>query len=187
MGDPSAPFEAFIFIPAMALLLTLIFALAPYTDPRARNLQRTRPLWLAVWIGSLAIVAVAQGVISLSATGAIEAGTSTMPKFIGSAVAIFIIVIGNLLSKARPNWFACIRTPWTLSSDRSWDITHRWAARLFMTAGVISLPALWLNAGQTGWIIMTVAISIAALVPVGLSYVIWRSDPHRETYSAGDN
>jgi uncharacterized membrane protein len=180
----TGPTEAFVLMPGIALGLTLIFAVAPFIDPRGRNLQRSKPLWLAGWIGSLTIIAIAQGIITLAAIGVIEVGSSILPQLIGSAVAVFIVILGNLLSKARPNWFAGIRTPWTLSSDHSWDVTHRWAARLFIAAGIVSFPALWLSEGQTGWIILTVAVSIAALVPLGLSYVVWRGDPERETYSA---
>jgi uncharacterized membrane protein len=92
-----------------------------------------------------------------------------------------------VLSKARPNWFAGIRTPWTLSSDKSWDITHRWGARLFMIAGLISLAALWIAPVNTGWIIMAAAVGAAAIIPIGVSYWIWRNDPERETYSAQDS
>ena len=101
-------------------------------------------------------------------------------------MALFIAVIGNVLGKARPNWFGGIRTPWTLSSDRSWDVTHRWAGRLFMLAGLASVPILWLTPVDTGWILMAVAIGVAALAPVVLSYFVWRNDAQRETFSASD-
>lgn len=183
----AGPIEAFLVIPGIALVLIVIFAIAPAIDPRGRNLQRSKPLWLVAWLGSLFILAIAQGVITLSAIGLLEMSGATMPRLIGSVVAVFIMVIGNALGKARPNWFAGIRTPWSLSSDRSWDVTHRWAARLFTIAGLISLPALWLGRGHSGWIVMTVAVAIAALVPMVLSYLVWRGDPERETYSADNH
>lgn len=183
----AGPIEAFLAISGIALVLIAIFAIAPAIDPRGRNLQRSKPLWLAAWIGSLFILALVQGIITLSAVGLVEMNGSTMPRLIGSVVAIFIMIIGNALGKARPNWFAGIRTPWSLSSDRSWDITHRWGARLFMVAGLISLPVLWITEGQTGWIVMATTIAIAALVPIVLSYLVWRADPERETYSADNH
>jgi uncharacterized membrane protein len=176
--------EAFLAIPAIAVFLTLVFAIAPSIDPRGRNLHRSKALWLTAWLGSLGILVVAQGFITLSAIGLVNTEGPTMPRLIGTAVALFIMVIGNVLSKARPNWFAGIRTPWTLSSDRSWDVTHRWGARLFMGAGLVSVAALWLTGERTGWIIMFAAITTAALVPIGLSYFLWRADPKRELYSA---
>jgi uncharacterized membrane protein len=176
--------EAFLAVPAIAVGLMLIFVVAPYIDPRGRNLERSAALWLAAWLGSMVVLAIAQGVITFSALGLIESGSATMPRIIASLVAVFIMIVGNFLSKARPNWFAGIRTPWTLSSDRSWDITHRWAARLFIAAGLVSLAAVWLTDGDTSWIIMLAAIMFAALFPVGLSYFVWRADPDRELFSA---
>jgi len=180
----AGPVEAFLAIPAIAAGLTLIFVVAPYIDPRGRNLEKSAALWLTGWLGSIIVLAIAQGVITFSALGLIEAGSATMPRIIASLVAVFIMVIGNFLSKARPNWFAGIRTPWTLSSDRSWDVTHRWAARLFIAAGLVSLAAVWLTDGDTSWIIMLAAIMFAALFPIVLSYFVWRADPERELYSA---
>jgi uncharacterized membrane protein len=180
------PGEAFLTIPAVALGLILVFAVAPKIDPRGRNLERSQALWLTGWIGGLAILAVAQGAITLTAIGLIDAGTPTFPRIIGSAVALFIAVIGNVLGKARPNWFGGIRTPWTLSSDRSWDVTHRWAGRLFMLAGLLSVPALWLTAVNVGWIVMAVMIGLAVLISFVVSYWVWRNDPERETFSVDD-
>lgn len=87
--------EAFVLIPAIALVLTLVLSVAPHLDPRGRNLQLSKSLWLAAWLGSLVILAIAQGVITLSAIGVIDAGGATVRKVTGSAVAAFIAIIGN--------------------------------------------------------------------------------------------
>lgn len=140
------PVEAFLAIPGLALGLILVFAIAPKIDPRGRNLERSQALWLTAWLGGLAILAVAQAAITLAAIGVISAGTPTFGRIIGSAVALYIAAIGNVLGNARPNWFGGIRTPWSLSSDRSWDVTHRWAGRLFMIAGAAWATQPWLFA-----------------------------------------
>jgi uncharacterized membrane protein len=38
--------------------------------------------------------------------------------------------------------FIGIRTPWTLTSDRVWDKTHRLGGTLFKIAGVLSLGGI---------------------------------------------
>jgi len=53
-----------------------------------------------------------------------------------------------------------------------------------MVAGLISLGALGLTDEHTGWMVMLVAVSTAALIPIAMSYFVWRNDPDRETYSA---
>ncbi|MEM1515464.1 MAG: SdpI family protein [Candidatus Bathyarchaeia archaeon] len=44
-------------------------------------------------------------------------------------------IIGILCEDSKRNWFIGIRTPWTLSSDRVWEKTHRLGGKLFKTAG----------------------------------------------------
>ncbi|HSH27897.1 MAG TPA: DUF1648 domain-containing protein [Wenzhouxiangella sp.] len=46
----TGPIEAFLAIPGTALVLIAVFAIAPAIDPRGRNLQRSKPLWLTAWI-----------------------------------------------------------------------------------------------------------------------------------------
>ena len=47
--------------------------------------------------------------------------------------------IGILLEKAKRNWFIGIRTPWTLSSDKVWDKTHKLGSKLYKYAAVFPL------------------------------------------------
>jgi uncharacterized membrane protein len=47
-------------------------------------------------------------------------------------------LIGLVLGKVRPNWFAGI-TPWTLSNKRAWTRSHRLVGWLFTSLGGITL------------------------------------------------
>jgi uncharacterized membrane protein len=55
------------------------------------------------------------------------------------ALGLLFLLIAYLLRHARRNWFIGIRTPWTLSSDRVWEQTHRLGAVLFALCGLLSL------------------------------------------------
>ena len=48
-----------------------------------------------------------------------------MSKSLLPAVGLLFIMIGFMIRKAKRNFFIGIRTPWTLSSDKVWDETHR--------------------------------------------------------------
>lgn len=41
------------------------------------------------------------------------------------AIGVLLVVIGNWLPKIRSNFMFGVRTPWTLTSDRTWCRTHR--------------------------------------------------------------
>ena len=99
-------------------------------------------------------------------------------------VGLFVL-LGNYLGKSHPNWFAGVRTPWTLSSDYAWEKTHRWAGRLFVLTGFGTLAA-WLTTDErTTILVMIVAITITALASVALSYFFWRNDPERASDNSG--
>jgi uncharacterized membrane protein len=86
-------------------------------------------------------------------------------------------VIGNLLPRARSNWFFGIRTPWTLSSDRVWERTHRVSGYLMIGCGIlIALTALAIN--WMGAIIVGVSIALV-IGTYGYSYLAWRSERRR--------
>jgi len=175
--------EAFGVVPALSLALVGLFAVVPLIDPRGGNVRRSRPLVLVSWAGTMWVMAVAQGAITLSVTGLVSE-TDWMPRLIGIAVGVLFAVIGNVLGKARPNWFFGIRTPWTLSSDRAWDAAHRWAGWLFVFAGLISAGGMFILPVRAAFPVLIVVTLLAAFLPMVVSYFVWRSDPDRETYHA---
>jgi uncharacterized membrane protein len=85
------------------------------------------------------------------------------------------IVIGNLLPRARPNWFVGIRTPWTLSSDRVWEKTHRFGGRVFVAGGILITIAGFLLVQWAHAVLFTVVLLCAASVLI-YSYLEWKRE-----------
>ncbi len=90
------------------------------------------------------------------------------------AMGLIFIFAGIMMRKAKRNFFIGIRTPWTLSSDRVWDETHRVGSWLFIAMGVVTVFAGFL--GQPGIYIMFTVILIAAIVPIVYSYLLYRNE-----------
>ena len=59
--------------------------------------------------------------------------------FLTPAFSLLSYSIGILLEHAKRNWFIGIRTPWTLSSDKVWDKTHKLGSRLYKYAAIFPL------------------------------------------------
>ncbi len=55
------------------------------------------------------------------------------------ALGLFMIFIGNYFGKLERNFFIGVRVPWTLASEENWKKTHRFAGKVFVLAGIISL------------------------------------------------
>lgn len=175
--------EAFLVIPGIGLLLTGLFAAAPHIDPRGRNLARSFNAFLVGWIGVMVVLTLTHLALVLAATGTIASERQAMPKLILLAVSALLVVLGNVLGKARPNWFFGVRTPWSLSSDKAWDVSHRWAGRAFVLAGLGGVAAVFLAPMETAVAVFTTLALLAGLGPVLISYLVWRRDPDRETFS----
>jgi uncharacterized membrane protein len=178
---------ALSYLPLTVLVMAVIFAVLPLIDPRGRNLQRSRPAYLAAWVGIMALMTVVQAVIVLSATGIMAmAGTGLAARMIAGGVGLLFIVIGNVLGKARPNWFFGVRTPWTLSSDLSWDKTHRLTGRMMVLGGLASLLAAIVLPLELAFAVLIAGSLVPAVVGVVYSFFVWRSDPDREVATPED-
>jgi len=94
---------------------------------------------------------------------------------IGVALGLLLIVIGNLLGKVRRNFLLGIRTPWTLANDEVWLRTHRLAGKTFVVGGVVIVVGVAMGANIG---LCSVVALLAALIPAGYSYVVYRRLQH---------
>lgn len=166
--------EGLLFLPAMATVLYLLLLFVPRLDPGRLNYERFAGAYTTIRVSVLALMALIDGVILLTARGV----AVDMNRFIGLAVGAMIFVMGNVMGKLRPNWFFGVRTPWTLSSKRSWTHTHRLAGWMFIIGGIALMIAGVIGHPRA----MEIAFGIlaaGALVSVFYSYLVWRSDPDR--------
>jgi len=177
--------EAFLFMPLILAGLTFLLSLAPSIDPRGKNIRRSRSLYLAVWmIGALSLVG-AQGMITYLALGG-EIPPDMMARGTSVFIAVVLLAVGFFIAKARPNFFAGVRTPWTLTSDLSWDKTHRWASRIFLLIGLVGLGAAFIFPPEFVTYGLIGALLSAALGLVVYSFIVWKNDPARETLNPDD-
>jgi uncharacterized membrane protein len=98
---------------------------------------------------------------------------------VGIGAGAILVVIGSRLGRTRSNWFLGIRTPWTLSSERSWALTHRASGYLFIALGIVTVASvLLLPASVFFWVLMIGLVASVAFLVV-YSYLVWRDDPDR--------
>lgn len=177
-GTPDGFADAWIALaisPAVTAALGPLLAFLPRFDPRRENLLRSSTAYVWICGSLLLLLAGVQLVIALAAR---DRQFDTVP-FIGIGAGAILVVVGSLLGRTQSNWFLGIRTPWTLSSERSWAQTHRIGGYLFVATGVAALAsALVLPASVFFWVLMIgLAGSVAFLVVY--SYMVWRDDPDR--------
>lgn len=89
-------------------------------------------------------------------------------------IGILFFYIGILCENAKRNWFIGIRTPWTLSSERVWERTHKIGGKLFKIAGVIAFVGVFFQSYALFFILVPV-ISVAAYTII-YSYVEYQKE-----------
>ena len=170
-GYSSRLVGAFV-MPVMALAIWGFMRGLPYIDPRRANyakFQGTYDLMVNAVVMLLALVHVV--LIGHALGWPMPAVGRMAPVLVGTMT----LVLGNVMPRARPNWWFGIRTPWTLSSDTVWTRTHRVGGYLMTAAGVVTLLAVFLPPRAT-FVVLMASIIGASLGAAVYSYFAWREE-----------
>lgn len=167
-------------IPVVTALMWGMMRLLPAIDPRGRNYLKFGGAFEGIMI-SVMIFMLALHVVTLRAALGYAVA---MERVVPVGVGLLFIVIGNLLPRARPNWFVGIRTPWTLSSDRVWEKTHRVGGRLFVLGGILISLSTFAGAGWSRVVLIAV-VTVCSLAAVVYSYVEWRKEKDAAAATTG--
>ncbi len=158
-------------IPLLLPVMWGIFKALPHIDPRKENYAKFASTY--EWIVALVMgfLLLMQGIVLAAATG----HAVPMERVIPAGVGLMFLVLGNLLPRARPNWFVGIRTPWTLSSDRSWERTHRLGGYVFVLIGLAMIATAFMTPVR-GLVILPFIVAPVVVVLIGYSYIIWKQE-----------
>jgi immunity protein, SdpI family len=157
--------------PVILLGMWALVRILPAIDPRGANYAKFGGAFEAI-IGSLMLFLLGMHILLLRAA---LGHPAPMQRVVPFGIGILLIVIGNLLPRARPNWFVGIRTPWTLSSDRVWEKTHRFGGRVFVAGGLLITIAALLWA-QWVHVVLIAVVLIATSSVVIYSYLEWKRE-----------
>lgn len=86
------------------------------------------------------------------------------------ALGIFFSYLGNIMYNMKPNYFAGIRTPWTLDNEDNWKSTHRLAGKLWFGGGIVITIGTLLIPVKIAFIFFMIIITIITLIPIIYSY-----------------
>ncbi len=165
-------FWGVFLMPLVTLGMLVLFLVVPSIDPLKANIAQFREafnLFIALMVGFMIYV---HGLTLAWSLGYHNFKMSTaMLPFMG----FLFIAIGFMLRKAKRNFFIGIRTPWTLSSDRVWDETHRLGATLFMASGVLAVIG-GLFGGMVAFWLLFVPLIGSTLFLLAYSYVLYRRE-----------
>ncbi len=119
---------------ALSLIWYLIFTIKPAIVPKTtlhenlRSLHRIKTLILC-FISLLSLTYISQKI-----------GIKFNWSKIGFLLAMaFVMIFGNLYPTIKPNFIIGIKNAWTLSDERVWNKTHRFAGKVYFLGGLIGV------------------------------------------------
>jgi uncharacterized membrane protein len=158
-------------LPVFILGAWALTRVLPAIDPRGANYAKFGGAFEGIVI-SVMLFMLALHIVVLRASLGYPVD---MRRVVPIGIGLVFLAIGNLLPRARPNWFVGIRTPWTLSSDRVWEKTHRFGGRVFVAAGIlITLAGLF--AVQWAHAVAFTVILITVTTVLVYSYLEWKRE-----------
>ncbi len=166
-----------VFImPAGIIGLYLLFLVLPLIDPRRENYPKFQSTYRILRWAFVIFMTVMWGITLAAARGASINISFVVPVMVS---ALFII-FGNLMGRIRYNWFVGLRTPWALSSEDAWRLTHRVAGRAWVIGGLVSLVGSFFGGEVAAWV-MSLGMGVATIFAVAYSYFAWKKTSSKKT------
>ena len=155
-------------MPAILLAFHWLCVLMSTIDPKSKSYHPST-IKLVLWICPMISLLVSVLVYCYALGYGLRVEV-IMPLFMG---ALFV-VIGNLLPKMRQSYTMGIKLPWTLNSEENWNKTHRFAGKLWVAGGVVTMATAFLG---NFWIFIGI-LALMVIIPTLYSYLYYRS--HKE-------
>lgn len=152
-------FGGAFFMPFLILGIFLFLMVIPNLDPK-KNIAKFKDVYnIFITIFLLYMFYIHSLTLAFNLGHKFDFTRAILPAF-----GVLFYYIGWMLSKARPNWFIGIRTPWTLSSDTVWGKTHILGGKLFKISGILALFGFFLPKYSFFFILIPVIASSIYLV-----------------------
>jgi len=159
--------DAIWLIPIVAMIVLAIMKVVG-----RRGVAPAAEAFEATLIGVAGVLLVAEAMLIWRAE---HPGFDVM-RPVALAVGVLLLVLGNVLGKARHNAVFGLRTPWTLADARVWDKTHRFAGRGLVLGGLVLIALAFVLHDATA-----LGLSIAACTALPqLAAVAWSRRLSRE-------
>lgn len=167
MGDK---FPGAFILPLIILAMPVLMGVLPKIDPKRANYKLFGNSYYAIKLYTILILVCINLFILFTSLGF---SVLRMDTFIKIMVGVLIAVLGNVMPKLKQNYFAGIKTPWTLASEEVWFAVHRIAGIMWFAAGVLMI-ILGFIPGAVSAMIYIAIIPVVAIYPIVYSYFAYK-------------
>lgn len=171
MGSKKEMAVGVCILSILSLGVYFLLKYLPKIDPKQKNKYSET---VFVKIGQaivLLLSAIAASIVYSTVAGKLMLGNLILP-----ALGLFFAYLGNIMHSVKPNYFAGVRTPWTLDNEGNWKSTHRLASKIWFAGGIVIVIGTLLLPFKIGFIFFISVVSLITAIPVIHSYRFYKKN-----------
>jgi len=102
--------------------------------------------------------------------------TAALLRFTGVAVGVPLIILGNIMPKARRNALFGLRTKWSMANDRVWQKSQRFGGFASVACGLCMIAAAVFASGMPHILLVAGIMALWLALCIAASYRFFRQD-----------
>ncbi|MBU2565935.1 SdpI family protein [Patescibacteria group bacterium] len=157
-------------MPAIALLMIILFPLLQRIDPKKENYEKFKKAWEVIQL-TLVIFFAHMYAVTMYISLHIEQ-SYLVGRLVTFGIGAMFVILGNYMGKVRHNYFVGLRTPWTLADPEVWQKSQRFSGWMFVLGGLLMIlnSILWISP----FYVLMIIIAMIVVLPTFYSYWISR-------------
>lgn len=156
--------------PAIILFMIIVAEVAKNVDPKKNAYNKfNKQYYLIFFLVSILMLGIQLYTLAFSMNIKIFNISILMPF----AVGLLFTIIGNSMPKFKQNFYAGIRTSWTLTDEEVWFKTHRFGGKVWFIGGIIMMVSSILPDYFKTKVFFGVVI-LLIVAPMVYSYIVYK-------------
>jgi uncharacterized membrane protein len=169
-GDKSSLWTIISITGVISLLTYFLMRFLPKIDPK-RSAKYSASTFNKIGVALVLFLCLLNCFIINASQQQAFKFANVIPVLIG----IFFAFMGNLMPSLKPNYFAGIRTPWTLESEDTWRKTHQLAGKLWFAGGILIVALSLFLPIEIAMYSLFIVTMVIVIIPIIFSYKYFKS------------
>lgn len=155
--------------PFISLFVYMLLKYLPSIDPK-KQVKYGEQTFQKLGLGLIVFMAA----ISIAITFATLNRSFQIEKMLLPLIGLLFVFLGNMMYSIKPNYFAGVRTPWTLEDEGNWRATHRLTSKVWVAGGIIIAIITLVLPATAATIVFLPVVLIMVLIPIIYSYMYFK-------------